>query len=303
MKGIESKLDHLVDLGVTALWLSPIYKSPGVDAGYDISDYRDVDEIFGNLDDFKSLLKSAHDNGLRVILDFVPNHSSDEHEWFAKSVNREAGYENYYVWVDPDESGKPPSNWLSYFHGSAWEYNEKRGQFYLHQFHKKQPDLNYRDERLVQEMKDVLTFWLDLGVDGFRVDIISTLFEVKDFPDEPVCSNCNCKETQHCYLNHIYTQDQPETYDMVYQWRQLLDDYVEVNGGDARIMMTESYSEIDNLFPYYGNDTTDGAHFTFNFWFITKIFKSSSARDIKYQIDRWFTYMPLRYTANWVVSL
>lgn len=289
---------------MTALWLSPIYKSPGIDAGYDISDYRDVDPIFGDLDDFKSLLKSAHDKGLRVILDFVPNHSSDEHEWFEKSVNREPGYENYYVWVDPDpnDPSKPPSNWLSYFHGSAWEFNEQRGQYYLHQFHRKQPDLNYRDPNLVQEMKDVLTYWLDLGVDGFRVDIISTLFEVEGFPDEPICSNCNCKETQHCYLSHIYTQDQPETYDMVYQWRQLLDEYVETYGGDARIMMTESYSEAEQLFPYYGNRTQDGAHFTFNFWFITKVFQSSSAYDIKYQIDNWFTYMSFRYTANWVVS-
>ncbi|KAF2880410.1 hypothetical protein ILUMI_25767 [Ignelater luminosus] len=301
LAGITQKLDHLVDAGITALWLSPIYKSPGVDAGYDISDYRDIDPIFGNLDDFKKLVVEAKEKGLKVILDFVPNHTSNEHDWFVKSENNVTGYENYYVWKngDPDT---PPNNWISYFHGSAWKYSEKRKQWYLHQFADAQPDLNYREPKLVEEMKDVLRYWLDLGVDGFRVDIISALFEDIEFLDEPRSNNPNAKETEHGYLNHIYTNDQPETYDMVYQWRALLEQYQAEHGGDTRVMMTESYSDYDKVLKYYGNGTHNGAHFPFNFWFITHLNKDSNARDIKFIIDKWLTYMPLENTANWVMG-
>lgn len=148
----------------------------------------------------------------------------------------------------------------------------------------------------------MLTYWLDLGVDGFRVDIVSALFEEASFPDEPLSGNPGATEDDHGYLNHIYTNDQPETYDMVYQWRALLDEYTAAHGGDARVMMTESYSGEEQLFPYYGNETHDGAHFTFNFWFITRVNGASTAWDVKNTVDHWFSEMPTRYTANWVVS-
>ncbi|KAK5638280.1 hypothetical protein RI129_012575 [Pyrocoelia pectoralis] len=320
LKGIQSKLDHLVDAGVTALWLSPIYKSPQIDHGYDISDYRDVDSLFGTLDDFKSLLAEAHNKGkyvyiplgsecenhflgLKVILDFVPNHTSDEHDWFKRSLVNESKYADYYVWREGRNGNKdPPNNWISYFHGPAWTFNEARQLWYLHQFAKGQPDLNYRSSDLVKEMKDVLTYWLDLGVDGFRVDIISALFEDEQFRNEDQSNLPNVSADDREYLIHTYTEDQPETYDMVYQWRILLDDYQREKGGDARVMMTESYAPLRKLFGYYGNETHDGAHFTFNFWFITELNVESSAHDIKFVIDKWLTYMPWRHTANWVLG-
>ncbi|KAF5298503.1 hypothetical protein FQA39_LY19224 [Lamprigera yunnana] len=288
LNGIIQKLDHLVDAGVTALWLSPIYKSPQVDFGYDISDFRDIDPLFGNLDTFKELVQKAKQKSLKIVLDFVPNHSSNEHEWFKKSEDSVPGYEDYYIWKDGDPS-KPPNSWTSYFHGPAWTFSQKRKQWYLHQFASGQPDLNYHNPKVVQEMKDVLVYWLDMGVDGFRIDIISALFEHKDFPDGP--------EDQFVYRN-----DQPETYDMVYQWRTLLDKYKQTHGGDTRVMMTETYSESEKLFPYYGNETHNGAHFSFNFWFITKLNKLSNAGDIKSIIDQWYNDMPKKYTANWVLG-
>lgn len=181
IKGIIEKLDHLKDLGITATWLSPIMKSPMVDFGYDISDFKDIDPIFGTMKDFEDLLKKAKQLGIKLIMDFVPNHSSDEHEWFILSENRTEGYEEYYVWKDgkdckeePWEEGevpcKPPNNWNAVFRGSAWEWSPMRKQFYFHQFHPRQPDLNFRNPKVEEEMKDVLRFWLDKGVDGFRID-------------------------------------------------------------------------------------------------------------------------------------
>lgn len=197
-----------------------------VDAGYDISDFREINPEFGTMEDFENLMKRAEELGLKIVMDFVPNHTSDEHEWFDKSANRVPGYENFYVWLDGRENNtKPPNNWVSYFHGPAWTYHEARGQWYLHQFARQQPDLNYRDPLLVQEIKDVLTFWLDKGVAGFRVDTIPNLVEVGDFPDEPLSHDPNSGPDDYGYLTHPYTHDQPETYDMVYQWRALMDAY------------------------------------------------------------------------------
>ncbi|KAB0791789.1 hypothetical protein PPYR_03589 [Photinus pyralis] len=303
LKGIQSKLDHLVDAGVTALWLSPIYRSPQIDQGYDISDFRDVDPLFGTLADFKELLASAHQKGLKVILDFVPNHSSDKHDWFSKSESGDEQYADYYVWREGRNGNRdPPNNWISYFHGPAWKFSEARQLWYLHQFAEGQPDLNYRNPKLVQEMKDVLTYWLDAGVDGFRVDIISALFEDEQFRDEEPSNIPGVSDTDREYLIHTYTDDQPENYDMVYQWRELLDEYQRQHGGDTRVMMTESYAPLGKLFGYYGNEIRDGAHFSFNFWFITELNGQSTAHAIKFVIDKWFTYMPWRYTANWVLG-
>ena len=179
LPGIESRLPYLKEIGIESVWLSPIYKSPMKDFGYDISDFTDIDPIFGTLADFDSMIAAAHSMGMKIILDFVPNHSSDEHEWFIKSVAREAPYTDYYVWQDPlgyDENMNPiaPNNWVSVFRGSAWEWNEQRGQFYLHQFVAGQPDLNYRNPAVLEEMLDVIRFWLDRGVDGFRMDAVRT---------------------------------------------------------------------------------------------------------------------------------
>ena len=168
LKGIQSQLQYLKDLGVDGVWLSPIYKSPQADGGYDIADFRDIHYEYGTLEDFDNLLGAAKQIGLKLILDFVPNHSSDEHEWFGKSERNEPGFENYYIWHPGkiDEHTNllvPPTNWLSFFRYSAWKYSNIRKQFYMHQFVDKQPDLNYRDPKLVQEMKDILSFWMARG--------------------------------------------------------------------------------------------------------------------------------------------
>ncbi|KAB0799128.1 hypothetical protein PPYR_07008 [Photinus pyralis] len=304
LKGITGKLEHLKNAGVTAAWLSPIFQSPQVDQGYDISDYTKIDEPYGTMDDFDALVQKAHDLGLKIILDFVPNHSSNKHEWFIESEKRTPGYENFYVWRDGKDGSTtiPPNNWLSIFSKSAWTYSTVRKQFYLHQFAEQQPDLNYRDSNVVEKMKDVMKFWLDKGVDGFRIDAIPYLFEDDRFLDEPLSNAPGVPSDNHKYLNHPYTSDQPETFDMVQQWRQLVDTYTQEHGGDARVIMTEAYTDINNTMRYYGEGDKNGAHFTFNFQFVSYLKKESTANDILNIINEWLDKMPAKYTSNWVLG-
>jgi alpha-glucosidase len=312
LQGIKSKIAYVKDLGMTGVWLSPIMASPQADFGYDISDYRDIHWEYGTLNDFQELLDECKRHDLKLILDFVPNHTSDEHEWFRKSENRVPGYENYYVWrdgkIDPYTNLMvPPTNWLSFFRFGAWRWSNIRKQYYLHQFHYKQPDLNYRDPKLVQEMKDVLTYWLEKGVSGFRIDIIVCLFEALNsdgvtFPDEPV-DNPNCDYDDFCYLNHIYTQDQNETFDMAYQWRELFDNFKKIHGGETKIIMTESWSDIDKQQRFYGDrKTRNGSYVPFNFEMIKTTDENSKAKDFKAAVDAWLKNMPKDVQANWVVS-
>lgn len=311
LQGIISKLQYVKDLGMDGLWLSPIMKSPQADFGYDISDYRDIHEEYGTLDDMKELIAECQRIGLRLILDFVPNHTSDEHEWFIKSENRVPGYEDYYIWrngsIDKHTNLLvPPNNWLSFFRYSAWRWSEKRQQFYLHQFHYKQADINYRDPGLVQEMKDVLTYWMDLGIAGFRIDIIVCLFEKMNsdgsFPDEPYTNDVYCDYNDACSLDHVYTQDQNETYEMAYQWRELLNDYHTMHGGDPKVMMTESYSEIAKEQLFYGDrKTRNGSQIPFNFEMIKNMNQYSTAANYKKAVDDWLDVMPKDVQANWVV--
>ena len=173
LAGIASRLEHLAWLGIDAIWISPIFRSPMADFGYDIADYRDIDPVFGTLADFDRLVEAAHARGIRVVLDFVPNHSSDRHPWFLESrSSRTNPRRDWYLWADPAPGGGPPNNWLSVFGGPAWEWDEPTGQFYYHAFLKEQPDLNWRNPDVRAEMYDTLRFWLDRGVDGFRVDVM-----------------------------------------------------------------------------------------------------------------------------------
>ncbi|KAF7273922.1 hypothetical protein GWI33_013383 [Rhynchophorus ferrugineus] len=309
LQGIIQKLDHIQDAGIDAIWLSPIYKSPQVDNGYDISDYRDIDEIYGTLDDLKELLKEAHARGIKVILDYVPNHTSDKHAWFQASLNKQEGYEDFYVWKDPvfvDGERQPPNNWLSAFKGSAWEWSEERQQYYLHQFSIGQPDLNYRNPNVVREMKDVLKYWLDFGIDGFRMDAVPTLFEDEQFRDEPLSGKANVGPEDYEYLDHIYTTDLNETIFMIYQFRQVLDEFnANQNDSYSRIMMTEVYSDIDTTMKYYGtvDGSIRGAHFTFNFWtFITYLIKGVDPFELFQSITLWLENIPRLYTSNWVLG-
>ncbi|MBB3125806.1 oligo-1,6-glucosidase [Paenibacillus rhizosphaerae] len=185
IQGIVSKLDYLQELGVDVIWLSPVYKSPNDDNGYDISDYLEIMDEFGTMQDWTQLLDGLHERGMKLLMDLVVNHTSDEHAWFAESrSSRDNPYRDYYIWR-PDKSGNtPPNNWRSFFSGSAWKYDEMTGEYYLHLFSKKQPDLNWDNPKLRQLVYEMMTFWLDKGVDGFRMDVINLISKVPGLPDD-----------------------------------------------------------------------------------------------------------------------
>ncbi|XP_049857638.1 uncharacterized protein LOC126340110 [Schistocerca gregaria] len=288
LRGIIEKLDYLRDLGVSAIWMSPIFRSPMADNGYDISDFRDIDPTFGTMADFDELLATAHNKSIRVILDFVPNHSSDEHEWFIASSDptheNYTKYKDYYVWVN-GTYGTPPNNWPGGFNEpSAWEWIETRQQYYLHQFLHKQPDLNYRNPVVLEEMKNVLRFWLDKGVDGFRMDAVSCIVEAEGFPD--------IVDGQPNPMQH-----QPETYAVIEEFRTVLDEYQE------KVMMTEAYGSLDQVLGYYGNATNPGAHFSFNFLLITDLNGDSSAEDFVRIVGDWINVVNENGVwSNWVIG-
>ncbi len=185
LQGIHSKLDYLKDLGVDVIWLSPVYKSPNDDNGYDISDYYDIMDEFGTMKDWEQLLDGLHERGMKLMMDLVVNHSSDEHAWFAKSrSSKDNPYRDYYIWRPGKEDGSAPNNWTSFFSGSAWQYDEQTEEYYLHLFTKKQPDLNWENPKLRRSVYDMMTFWLDKGVDGFRMDVINLISKVPGLPDD-----------------------------------------------------------------------------------------------------------------------
>ncbi|KAL3267384.1 hypothetical protein HHI36_011514 [Cryptolaemus montrouzieri] len=304
LKGILQKLSHLKDAGVDALWMSPIMESPQVDQGYDISDYYTIDSIFGNMDDLKNLIHEVHELGLRVILDFVPNHTSDQHEWFKASENGTEEYKDYYVWVDgtPD---KPPNNWLSNFRGSAWTWSEKRQQYYLHQFMEQQPDLNYRHPKVHEEMKNILRYYMDLGIDGFRIDAMLCAYEDEELRDEPRSYLPGVGPDESKYLLHIYTNHQPETYELLYEWRQFVDEYAEKHNVETKVLMTEASGTFNQTIYYYGHPdgSTLGAHFCFNFFLIENFnLNISNAYDIMRIVYNWVDDLPKIFIPNWVIG-
>ncbi len=186
IRGIVSRLGYLRDLGVDVIWVCPVYQSPNVDNGYDISDYRDIQSDFGTLDDMNELIEKAHENGIRIVMDMVMNHTSDLHPWFLEArKSKDNPYHDYYLWVDPPADGSLPNNWQSHFSGPAWKYSEECGQYYLHIFSSGQPDLNWANPQLRAALKDILRFWLDKGIDGFRLDTINFISKVPGYPSVP----------------------------------------------------------------------------------------------------------------------
>lgn len=185
LQGICSKLDYLKKLGVDVIWLSPVYKSPNDDNGYDISDYYDIMDEFGTMEDWEELLAGLHARGMKLMMDLVVNHSSDEHAWFVESrSSKDNPYRDYYIWHPGKEDGSAPNNWTSFFSGSAWQLDEATGEYYLHLFTKKQPDLNWENPKLRKSVYDMMSFWLDKGVDGFRMDVINLISKVPGLPDD-----------------------------------------------------------------------------------------------------------------------
>ncbi|OWF47094.1 alpha-glucosidase-like [Mizuhopecten yessoensis] len=243
LRGITQKLDYLADLGIGAIWISPFYTSPMRDFGYDISNYTQVDPTFGTMDDFDNLLKEARKRGLKIIVDFVPNHTSNESMWFQESrKGPNNSYSDYYVWKDgvilPNGSRGPPNNWLSVFGGSAWTFDPERGQYYYHAFLKSQADINFYSPHVLQELKTVLRFWLDRGVSGFRLDALKFLFESKD-----VTLNEALLPNQFEWNDdgpHNLTTSFPQINDVIKDWRSLLDEYTSYDK-EPRFMAEESY--------------------------------------------------------------
>jgi alpha-glucosidase len=272
--GITKKLDYLKDLGVNALWLSPFYPSPMADFGYDVADYCDVDPIFGNLSDMKKLVDKAHKRNIKIIVDLVPNHSSDEHEWFKESKkSRNNQYSDWYIWRDAkgkDKSGKPipPNNWLDIFTGeTAWEWSPSREQFYLHSFDVHQPDLNWPNPAVREGIKSAMRFWLDMGVDGFRVDAVRFMGKDPMFKDNPKNpDHVPGQGSNYGSIKHIYSQGRPQLYAYLAEMAAVLkeDPYKK----SLRFMVTESYPEThepvrEYMAFYEGMDPEVAAPFNF----------------------------------------
>lgn len=262
LNGIVHRLDRLVELGVDIVWLSPVYPSPMADFGYDITDYRAIDARFGTMADFDALLGAVHARGMKLILDFVPNHTSDRHPWFRESrASRDNPRRDWYLWRDPAPDGGPPNNWRSEFAGSAWEWDAATGQYYYHAFLKEQPDLNWRNPEVVEAMLDVLRFWFDRGVDGFRIDVLWHLIKDARFRDDPPNPAWTPAMAEMYRVLRLHSEDQPEVHAVAARMRRLADSYGE------QLLVGEIYLPVDRLMDYYGRHAPE-MNLPFNFQLI-----------------------------------
>lgn len=293
LRGITEKLEYCAGLGVDALWLSPIYPSPMADFGYDVADYTGVDPMFGTLGEFDALLNETSRRGIKLILDFVPNHTSDQHPWFtAARSSRGDAKRDWYLWHDPAPDGGPPNNWLSNFGGSAWEWDAATQQYYYHSFLKEQPDLNWRNPEVVAAMHEVLRFWLRRGVAGFRIDVLWLLVKDDRWRDNPP----NPDYTPDMPLFHSqlprYTTDRPENQDVVAGLRAVVDEF------DDRVLIGEIYLPLNRLVAYYGKNLK-GVQLPFNFQLLQAPW---DARNIADLIDRYESALPAGGWPNWVLG-
>jgi alpha-glucosidase len=293
LNGIRQRLDYLVRLGVDAVWLSPIYPSPMADFGYDVCDYCGIARAFGSLDDFQRLVHEAHARGLKIILDFVPNHTSDRHPWFQESrASRDNPRRDWYIWRDAAPGGGPPNNWLANFGGSAWEWDARTGQYYYHAFLKEQPDLNWRNPAVREAMYDVLRFWLDRGVDGFRVDVLWHLIKDAQFRDNPPNPGYQPGDASIRRLLQVYSSDQPEIHDIVGELREVVDAHPE------RVIIGEIYLPVERLVAYYGKGGK-GVHLPFNFQLIQCPWNAQAIGEMVAEYER---LVPEGEWPNWVLG-
>jgi alpha-glucosidase len=264
LSGIESRLDYLEWLGVDGIWLNPIMPSPNADWGYDVSDYLDVHPDLGTLDDLDRLVAAARDRGIRVLLDLVPNHTSDRHAWFEEARSERAnGRRTWYVWSDPKPDGSPPNNWLSAFGGPAWTLDERSGQYYHHGFLPEQPDLNWWNADVREEFDRILRFWFDRGVAGFRIDVAHRIVKDEALRDNPPATEEDHPHIRRLGQKHTYTANQPELHEVLRHWRQVADSY-----HDQRVLLGEAYVlDHAQLAAFYGAGL-DELHLAFNFIFV-----------------------------------
>ena len=298
LAGVTRRLDYLADvLGVDALWLSPFQPSPMADFGYDVADYCNVDPLFGTLDDADELITQAHRRGLRLIIDWVPNHTSDEHPWFRESrAARASARRDWYTWRDPGPGGGPPNNWLSVFGGPAWTLDHATGQYYLHSFLPQQPDLNWRNPDVEAAMIDTLRFWLDRGVDGFRIDVAHFVMkdpELRDDPPVETPSTWFKDLDDYGSLRHVHSQGHPDVHGVYRRIRQVLDEY-----GDRFSVGEVHLEDLNEWARYYGADL-DEMHMPFNFSLLYAPWSAASLRD---RIDELEAAVPNGGWPNYVLG-
>ena len=293
LKGIERRLDYLASLGVDAIWISPIYPSPMADFGYDVADYCDIDSRFGVLADFDSLLAQAHARGLKILLDFVPNHTSNRHPWFVESrASRDNPKRDWYIWRDPTSNGGPPNNWISDFGGSAWEWDKATSQYYYHAFLKEQPDLNWRNPAVQAAMYDAMRFWFDRGVDGFRIDVLWHLVKAEDFPDNPPNPAYQAAMGDMHRVLQLHSTDQPEVHEIAVDMRAVADSYA-ASGRGERVLVGEIYLPVDRLLHYYGRERPE-VHLPFNFQLIDAPWEARALATLIATMRRRFRQAPGR---------
>jgi alpha-glucosidase len=293
LRGIIQRLSYLAELGVDAIWISPIFTSPMADFGYDIANYTDIDPLFGTLADFDALLDSAHNQGIKVILDLVPNHTSDRHAWFIDSRSaRTSDKRDWYLWHDPGPGGEPPNNWLSEFGGSAWTYDEVTRQYFYHAFLPEQPDLNWRNPQVRAAIYDVMRFWLRRGVDGFRVDVIWHLIKDEAFRDNPPNPAFRPDEPPHHAWVPLYTTDRPEIHAVISEMRRVIDEFPD------RLLIGEIYLPLERLIQYYGRDLA-GLHLPFNFSLLSAAWDPQSIAKL---VEEYEAALPPGGWPNWVLG-
>ncbi|XP_037128635.1 neutral and basic amino acid transport protein rBAT [Syngnathus acus] len=304
LKGIREKLAHFEYLNIKSVWVSTFYLSPMKDSGYDVEDFRAVDPLFGTMQDFDELLAEMHKLGLKLIVDFIPNHTSDKHRWFNLSRARDPHYHDYYVWADCNATGPKPNNWVSVFGNSSWTYDAVRGQCYLHQFLKEQPDLNFRNPLVRQEMLDIIQFWLDKGVDGFRMDAVKHLLEAAHLRDEPQVDPDKPPEsvTSERDLHHDFTTTQLGLHDLLREWRAHMEVFSR-EPGRYRLMVSESYDkpEVEKTMMYYGTSLVKESDLPFNLYFLDLPLNASGLW-ARYLVHLWMANMPIGRWPNWMVG-
>ena len=296
LAGIASRLDHLVELGVDVLWISPFYPSPMADFGYDVADYTGVDPLFGTMADFDALLAAVHARGLKLLMDFVPNHSSSKHPWFVESASsRESAKRDWYLWRDAAPDGGPPNNWKSSSGGSAWAWHESTGQYYMHQFLPAQPDLNWRNPAVREAMLGAMRFWFDKGVDGFRLDVVYHCVVDDEFRDDPENPDFD-PDTEPSFAAVVPTHstDRPEIMELgIDPMRDLAD------GCGNRLLIGEIYLPPEKLVRYYGRTPESGVQLPFNFQLI---FAEWRAEPLAALIRRYESLIPEGEWPNWVLG-
>jgi alpha-glucosidase len=284
LSGIIDRLEYLEWLGIDGIWLNPIMSSPNDDWGYDVSDYTSVHPELGTLDDVDRLIAESGRRGIRVLLDFVPNHTSTQHPWFMDATSdRNAKHRDWYVWADPKADGSPPNNWLSFFGGSAWEFDESSGQYYLHNFLSTQADLNWWNEEVRDAMDDVLRFWYDRGVAGFRIDVAHAVIKDKELRDNLAATPDDDRRMRRLGQRPTYNMDRPEVHDVIRRWRKLGDSY-----DPPRVLVGETFLfDLARVAAYYGKG--DELHLAFNFPFV---FASFEARPMKEVVELTENLLP-----------